>query len=377
MKIRRDFSCLPMLLVGCASQPAEITQAVAAFGLDTSFTARRETAVDSLILAHMNDRQIAGAAVVVIQNGEMIKQTGYGVANLATREPATPSTGFFVASVSKIFTAVAVLTLVEDGIIQLDQPLGSILTAIPKHWEIITVRQLLSFVSGLPDPTTPPGVHLPTFQEVIDSLMHKPLNNVPGERYRYTQTNYWLLGKVVESVSGMSFEQFVSTRLLRPLDLKSPVFGDYRAIRPGVAEWYSVLAVTPGGAVSDTTRRLLRTMYPRYVYPAAGIHISAGDLAKFVAALAQGSILRPESVSVMWAPTMLNSRRPFARSFGNWAIDDGPPARSYRATGGARAAVAHYPDADLTIAVLTNTQGAHEVEFVTRLAAMYLGAGDH
>ena len=119
-------------------------------------------------------------------------------------------------------------------------------------------------------------------------------------------TLYYLLGRLIEKYSGKPYDAFVQSRLLRPLGISTAAFGDYALIRPGRAEWYTVINVDWGGKVSDARdRTLLRTVYPRYHWPSAGLFISAEDLARWVASFAHGRVVSPSSVETLWSPATL------------------------------------------------------------------------
>lgn len=329
-----------------------------------------DSIADSLMRSHMHARQVVGASVAVIQRGRSVKRTALGDANLTTAELATPKTRFFIASITKIFTAAAVMALVEDGRLELDAPIGSIIKNAPPHWRRITVRHLLSSTSGLPSFRMGPGIYPATYDALLDSVRSKPLLADPGSVWRYEAPDYELLGEIIERASGSPFERFVSERLLRPAGIRSARFGDYRAIERSVAEWYSG---TDDGRSIDAPRRNLRTAYPRYMWPSAGLHVTAPDLAHWIYAFANGRLVRAESVNSILAPTILADGTTFSRAFGGWFVSTTATGRWYSTGGGARAAAIYWRAGDVVVAVLTNTQGASPDRLARSIADLYVG----
>lgn len=328
--------------------------------------------VDSMVREQMVRRHVVGASLAVFQRGHFLKRTAYGHANLETGEMATPETQFFIASITKAFTAAAVAALVEDRKLVFDAPISPIIPGLPQAWKLITVRHLLASTAGLPAPRMRPGTAPATYAQLLDSLLGKPLVSPPGAVWDYEQPAYEILNDIIERVAGMGFDRFVEDRLLRPARV-SATFGDYRLIRPGIAQWYSRTGVSDGWKFVDTVQYVLRTEYPRYRWPSAGMHITAGDLARWISAFGRGAIVRMELVDSVWAPTVLADGRRFTRTFGAWFSDSTANGQVFTTSGGARATVKYWRDLDLAVVVLTNFQGAPTNHLASSIGNLYSG----
>lgn len=200
--------------------------------------------IDAYMKTEMEKASIPGASVVVMRDGKVPHHGSYGVASIELSAPVTPRTVFPLASITKTFTATAVMLLVERNTISLDDALGSILPNVPDNWKPITVRQLLGHTSGLPDVMTNPftGTWLgDTREDALAKLGALPLQAKPGETWSYNQTNYMLLGMIVEARSGMSFDEFLKRHVLDPLSPGAFVYGDSKVVVPNRGSWYSII----------------------------------------------------------------------------------------------------------------------------------------
>ena len=175
-----------------------------------------------------------GLSVAVVQDGKLVKSAGYGFADIASKTAATPATVYGLGSCTKPITALAVLKLVEAGKVSLDAPILTYLSGLPPAWKGITVRQLLTHTSGLPnyrlrlDLDRLAGYSQP--DSVRKLVENAPLNFAPGTRYEYSNTNYHLLAEIVEKVSGRNYLDFVQSQILRPSGLTVQITPRRRAI---------------------------------------------------------------------------------------------------------------------------------------------------
>jgi CubicO group peptidase (beta-lactamase class C family) len=172
--------------------------------LALSQPAQKLDEVNQYVAAFIKKRNIPGLSLAVVSNGKLVKAAGYGLANLELQVPARPETVYQIGSISKHFTAEAVLLLVEEGKLGLDDPLGKYLNEAPAAWKGLTLRQLLTHTSGLKDWEAANVLSYRreyTPDEFIKLMSPFPLDFTPGEQWSYTNTAYPLLGMVIERVA--------------------------------------------------------------------------------------------------------------------------------------------------------------------------------
>jgi D-alanyl-D-alanine carboxypeptidase len=311
--------------------------------------AARADRIDDYVREQMQRRHIPGLALAVVRDGRLVKQSGYGLANLELRVPATPETVFEIGSVTKQMTAAAIMLLVEEGKVALDDPLSKYLPDTPEAWSGITIRHLLTHTSGLKNYTGLTGFELTeglTREEFIKRIAPHPLAFAPGEQHSYGNTAYSLLGYVIEAASGRSYWQFVSERFFRPLGMRATTDRNPRRLvlnRAAGYEW-------------DGREWIGRDYDLTDLFSSGAVVSTVGDLVKWEAALAGGRVLRPASLEQVWTPARLNSGRTYPYGFG-WHVETLRGHRVVRHTGhtaGFSASLARYPDEKLTVIVLSN-----------------------
>jgi D-alanyl-D-alanine carboxypeptidase len=270
--------------------------------------------VDEYIRAQMTTRHLPGVSIVVVQNGRIVKAAGYGMASLELNAPATERTVYEIGSISKQFAANAILLLVEDGKIQLDDLLSKYLARTPPAWSGITIRHVLTHTAGLADfDTGNIGFSYRreyTADEFVELLGKQPLGFAPGERWNYTNA-FPLLGIVVERASGMPYVEFVRTRIFESLGLESARFKSATEVVPHRADGY---------LYKDGRYQHGETLRPMVIAPNGGILINVVDFAKWDIALTAGKLLRPASIEAMTTPVRLNDGRTVSHGLG-WFID--------------------------------------------------------
>ena len=197
--------------------------------------------VDDYVRSQLAPRHLPGVALAVVKDGRVVKAAGYGVASLELTVPVSTDTVFEIGSISKQFAADAILLLVEDGKVKLDDPISTYLARTPPAWSAITVRHILTHTSGLADfDSGNIGFSYRreyTADEFVELLEKQPLAFTPGERWNYTNA-FPLLGMVVERASGMPYTEFVRTRIFAPLGLRSARFKSASEVVPHRADGY-------------------------------------------------------------------------------------------------------------------------------------------
>lgn len=266
-----------------------------------------------------------GAAVRVSKAGVVVLKKGYGLADVERKVPATPDTVFRLASVTKAFTGTAVLMLVERGAIALDDPVTKHLPSSPPAWRDVTVRHLLSHTSGLPNYLDRPNsmewaAREYTVQQLIDSFKDWPVVFAPGDRSAYSNSNYVLLGAIVEKVSGLTFDRFVETSIFAPLGMTATSCAASVKDLSRLATAYE--PARRADDQLDWSRLLVARPYTMSsVYAAGGCVSSVRDLARFHDALVGGRLIGAAAVARSLAPAALRTGVAPGMSEGGWQLD--------------------------------------------------------
>jgi len=294
-----------------------------------------------------------GVAVLVAQKGTILYEKAFGSASLELKTPLAPSMLFDLASVSKQFTAVAVLQLVEQGRIRLSD---SIQRYIPGFPHAVTIENLLTHTSGIPDymrlPTDDPYRERRdyTVAQVIDTLKTKPLEFEPGTQFRYSNSGYFLLGYIIERVTGEPYHTYLEKHLFKPLGLTHTFFKLPNEVIPGLVNGYK--------NASEKADFWSATL----PYAAGGLVSNVEDLYAWQRGLP--SLLKPETLQKAWTGS---------RGYGyGWYINDSSISHGGAITG-FRTSVVYYPRRDLFIAVLSNCECTNADELTAAVSDIMLG----
>lgn len=339
--------------------------------------------VDSIIWAEMARRHIPGLQLAVVAHGTIVKSSSYGLANVQDSIPVDSRTTFTINSITKAFVGVAVMQLVEDQRLDLDAPIARYLDELPDVWRSVTVRQLLTHTSGLPD------IYRYNDRMVAEgsedsawvAVTHDPLEARPGEHFSYNQTNYLLLGRIIDRLSGVPFARFVTERQLRVVGMPRTVeagFADARDVLSHAARGYALLQPTVGETSARATfRNVFEEFYPS-LRTAAGMSSTATEMARWVMALQGGRLFtHASSLETLWTPGALNdgSHEGFSDLLNayalGWPVIDREKHPAVAPVGGGRSAVFVYPRDGVAIIVLTNLQGSSPETFIDSIAAEY------
>jgi len=219
-------------------------------------------AIDAMVAQIMQAQTVPGVSIAVVKDGRVLIAKGYGFSNVEKATKATEQTIYQLASVTKPFTAMATLMLVDDGKLSLDRKISEILPGLPAAWAPVTVKHLLSHTSGIKSYTdvfgeqkTPDGTVF-TRDEILALVKDAPLAFPPGDRFAYCNTGYFVLGMIIEKVSGKPYGTFLQERIFTPLAMTSTTIDDYADARPQRAQGYGV---AEGKAVAAARRRSRRS----------------------------------------------------------------------------------------------------------------------
>ncbi len=259
--------------------------------------------VDAYMQSQLSSQRIPGASLAVMHDGQIVYAKSYGYADTASLAPMRPELRFELASISKQFLATAVLMLVDQGRLGLDDKIATYLgNDGPPGWTDVTIRQVLSHTAGfesLPDDAFFNGIDKPgatSEASMLASFRSDPLLFPPGTRWSYSNVGYDLLGILVSRVTGSYFGDFIQKRIFTPLGMTSARFMSATDTPDGTAGGYNVVngAWQPVQLDPNVTNYLSTG--------ASSIQMSALDLAKWDAALDAGTLLTPASQELMWTP---------------------------------------------------------------------------
>jgi D-alanyl-D-alanine carboxypeptidase len=309
---------------------------------------------DDYLKAQMAAKHIPGLSVAVVQDGSVVKTAAYGLSDTAAKTPATLETLYGLGSSTKPFTAVAVLQLMEAGKVSLDAPISRYFDGLPASWSAITVRELLTHTSGLPNyrplldlaKLSDPKYSQPN--AVVSLLASKPLDFPPGTRYEYSNTNYHLLGQLIEKVSGQSYGDYLAQHQFKAAGMTATRLSDPPALLPHQAVGYNW----------DGKTRLPNAVFlpSRLDTGDSGLLSTAGDLAKWITALASGNLLSTATLTQMIAPGTLTDGTPVTYGLGLVVSQyKGHPLIGHSgAVPGYSSSIFYFPDSHLAVILLCN-----------------------
>jgi CubicO group peptidase (beta-lactamase class C family) len=304
-------------------------------------------------------------AVLVAEKDTVVLSQGYGSADLEWAIPNSPATKFRIGSITKQFTAACILLLRERGKLKLEDPINRYLPSAPKSWDKVTLFMLLTHTSGIPNATALPAWdtfklrdHTPL--EIVPLLTDPPLDFEPGATFSYSNSNYILLGLVIEKVSGMSYSDFLQRNILDPLGMAETGVDRNRSILPERAQGYNSMA--NGFMHAEDVRMTLP-------YSAGFLYSTVSDLFKWERALFAGKVLSSQALQMMTTP---KSGEYGMGLFIKDATHHGVVTHNGTIEG-FDASLNYYPDKQLTIVVLGNVQTSAPDTIAEQLAKVAYG----
>lgn len=271
--------------------------------------------LDETIESHMKKYNIPGVLVAVASQGKLRHLKTYGWANVELRVPVSDSTVFEIGSISKQFVAAAVMQLVQENKLKLDDLIHKYLPYLPSEWLGVTIRQLLTHTSGIPDYEEIRSYDVYRFrmtpEEVIKIAHSRPMDFAPGTGWYYSNTGYFLLSMIVERVDGHPLGPVLHDRIFAPLKMDHTRFADPEAIIANRAAGYWVNKT--GDLINRNPTETTSTL------GAGGLLTTVHDLVKWDAALYGESILSTASKNAMWTPAILPNRKNTEYGFG-WRV---------------------------------------------------------
>lgn len=324
----------------------------------------RADKVDDYVKAEMQKQHLPGLSLVVIKDQKIIKQAGYGLANVELNVPATPETVYKIGSVSKQLIAAGIMLLVDEGKISLDDNISKFLDGTPDTWKTITVRHLLTHTSGIVREA--PGfdpLKIQADADVIKTAYPLPLRFAPGEKWEYCNVGYFTLAEIIHKVSGKTWGEYLNERVFAPLGMNSTRTTSTAELVPNRANGYIWREGKLGNAGIYFALR-----------PSGAFLSTVLDLAKWDAALNSDRILKQAALNQMWTPVKLNDGTTKPYGFG-WEVETVGGHKLFHHGGslpGFRAQFARFVDDKITVVILTNGDNADAESIALGVANLHI-----
>ena len=320
--------------------------------------------MDEVVQSYVDARQFMGS-VLVARGETVLFSKAYGSANLEWNTPNTTTTKFRIGSMTKQFTAAAVLLLEERGKLKIDDPVKRYYPDAPAAWDKITLFHLLTHTSGIPNHTTFPefeslSTSRTTPDQLVKTFRDRPLEFVPGSEMRYSNSGYVLLGAIIEKVSGTSYEKFVNENVFMPLGMNDSGYDSTQAIIMRRAAGYGP---GPNGPVNA---RYVDMTVP---YAAGALYSTTEDLLRWERSLFGGKVLSRPSLEKMTTPAKNDYAfgLEVSRHSGRSVIQHGGSINGFSSR------LAYFPDDEVTVIALSNLRGSGADSVVEKLGALAHG----
>ena len=322
-----------------------------------------ESKVDEYISAHINNNTFSGS-ILIAQKGDIVMSKGYGMTNLELDVPNSPKTKYRLGSVSKQFAAMAIMQLQEKGLINVDDHLDKYISDYP-NGNKITLHHLLTHTAGIPNITDFPELQKiktlrSPLEKTIELFKNKPLEFTPGERYKYSNSGYILLGYIIEKVSGQSYEDYLQENIFDPLNMKDSGYDHHRSLLKNRATGYC------WGKDGIGNADYIDMSIP---HAGGGLYSNVEDLYRWDRALYTDKLVTKSSIEKMFTP--------FLDNYGyGWQIEKVLNRKCIRHAGGIegfQAQISRFVDDDVCIIALSNFEFAKVPTICMDLAAIIFG----
>jgi CubicO group peptidase (beta-lactamase class C family) len=359
---------LPFLLFSAAAVPPAVT-------VDPADALAPK--VDKYVTAEMQREKIPGLSLGIMRDGKLIYAHGYGLANIELDVPVKPDTIFQTGSVGKQFTATAVMMLVEEGKISLDDKISKYFLDAPASWKEITVRNLLNHTSGIPDygsDDTNAAKKLIdlrvdyTEDEMVTRFATLPLDFPSGSKWSYSNSGYVVLGVLIHKVSGQFYGDFLEQRVFQPLHMDATHIISEENIVPHRSAGYRLVK----GEIKNQ-----EWVSPKLNTTADGaLYTNLLDMAKWDAALTAQTLLKKSSYEQMYTRVRLSDGKTYGYGFG-WGISSANDHPILEHSGSWQGFTMHflrYPQDKLSFVVFTNldSEHSHPGRIAHAVAAIYI-----
>ncbi|KZN39728.1 serine hydrolase domain-containing protein [Pseudoalteromonas luteoviolacea] len=331
--------------------------------------------VDLLIKKSMAKGNIPGLQLAVVQNNKIVKAQSYGFANLQDDIKVKNDTVFSINSMTKAFTGVALVQLVEKGVLTLDDEIGQHLPELPKSWHKIKIKHLMAHTSGLPKILSGHYIDLIVRgnpKAAWEKVQTLPMVSAVNSRFDYNQTGYVIVGKIIDKYVDGNFVNFITQHQLNPVGMSLTAAAGFEYMTP-------VIKNQARQYLFEESEKRFINIYGNFSYmmrTAAGMNSTATELAQYLIALQSKKLVK--NLGMLWTPVQLESgeiqgfnRLENGYAIG-WQVLDRERHSAVSASGGNAVTMIHYPQSNVSIVVLTNLVGALPIQFVDDIAAHYI-----
>jgi CubicO group peptidase (beta-lactamase class C family) len=330
----------------------------------------------------MEERKIPGCQLVVLKSNKILLSEAVGIANVPFSIPVKTNTIFSINSISKVFASVAIMQLQEQNKLNINDRISRYIDSIPENWKKITIKQLMSHTSGLPDIEDEKGLIGDKGQDSAWLMVKKlPLQSEVGEKFNYNATNYYILQRIIEKCSAVTFEKFVRKNQFDVVGMKEIYYGNSYDVIQNKCPTYSYYhqdKITKE-YIKGTKLKETYEEFPSKMIADAGAFTTAEEMAKWIIGLQSGKLLKKnEDIDIIWEPVKLNNGS--YDGFGGllnayalgWPVITRQNHSAIAPIGGGRAAFIIYPKDNLTIILFTNLTGSSPEEIIEKIAKLYI-----
>ncbi len=332
-----------------------------------TFSFAQVDSTDIIVKQMMEKQKIVGLSLSVIKNGQSIVNKGYGLANVELNVPVTSETVIRIGSVSKQFFTTAIMKLMEEGKLNIDDPVHNFFPDAPEAWRPITIKNLMSHTSGLQRE----GPAYDNFKiqpdiDIIKSAYSLPLVFKTGEKYQYCNVAYFMLAEIIKQASGMLWQDYIHDKLFVPAGMNNTYLTDFYQIIPNRANGYMHKHDT---LINATAMLAIR--------PSGGFLSTSSDMIKWEKVIREKkSILKKDNWEKLWQPFIKTSDKADAKGYYGfgWMIDEYKGHKLIVHNGaniGFRSVFARFEHDGLSIIILTNTDEANPSTIANAIADYY------
>ena len=353
--MKRASACVPVvvLLLACACLCQQPKDALAR--------------VDALVQEFIHEEPVPALTVAIAVDGRIVYSKGFGQADIENEVKATPETLIRTASIAKPISAVAAMTLVEGGKLNLDTPVQKYCPAFPQKQWTVTTRQVLGHIAGIRhyrEGEMDSIRHYDSMSEAVAIFGNDPLQFEPGTKYQYSTYGYTIIGCVIEGASGEEFVEYLTRHVLQPAGMTHTLVDDRWGIIPHRARPYS-----------KKNFKIINAefMDSSYKIPGGGLVSTAEDMVRFQVALAAGKLLKPETVATMWKSLQTKDGKMTHYGLG-FDVHEANGQKLIGHSGsqqGCSTAILELPANNIAVAVMANIDEVPAPELATEILKIY------